>query len=217
MSDFRIAILISGRGSNMEALLAACAEPGFPASAAVVISNRPDAKGLKTARDAGVPTEVVDHKDYDSRESFENALDVVIRAHSPDLICLAGFMRILTPSLITRWPDKIVNIHPSLLPAYRGLDTHERVIADGVRFTGCTVHFVRPEMDSGPIIAQAAVPVHQDDTPDVLAARVLSFEHRIFPLAVKLIADGKVEITDELVRVDGEPLSLEGTINPSFK
>lgn len=217
MSDFRIAILISGRGSNMEALLAACAEPGFPVSTAVVISNRPDAKGLKTARDAGIATEVVDHKDFDGRESFEDALDTVLRSYEPDLLCLAGFMRILTTSFITRWPDKIVNIHPSLLPAYRGLDTHERVIADGVRFTGCTVHFVRPEMDSGPIIAQAAVPVRQDDTPDALAARVLSFEHRIFPLAVKLIAQDKLEIADELVRINGEPQSLDGMINPSFE
>lgn len=217
MTEFRIAILISGRGSNMEALLAACAQADYPASAAVVICNRPDAKGLKTAGDAGIATEVVDHKDYDSRESFEDALDTVIRSYEPDLLCLAGFMRILTSSFITRWPDKIVNIHPSLLPAYRGLDTHARVIADGVRFTGCTVHFVRPEMDSGPIIAQAAIPVRQDDTPDALAARVLSFEHRIFPLAVKLIAQGKLEIADELVRIDGEPLSLEGMINPSFE
>lgn len=201
----------------MEALLAACAQDGYPASAAVVIANRPDAKGLKAAQNAGIPTEVVDHKDYGSREDFEDALDAVIRRYEPDLICLAGFMRILTAGFITRWPDKIVNIHPSLLPAYRGLDTHERVIADGVRFTGCTVHFVRPEMDNGPIIAQAAVPVRQDDTPDVLAARVLTFEHRIFPLAVKLIAEGKVEITDEVVQIAGSPLDLDGMINPSFE
>ncbi len=217
MSDFRIAILISGRGSNMEALLSACAEDGYPASAVVVISNRHDAAGLKTARDAGVPTEVLNHKDFDGRESFEDALDEVIRRYEPDLICLAGFMRILTAGFMTRWPDKIVNIHPSLLPAYRGLDTHGRVIADGVRFTGATVHFVRPEMDAGPIIAQAVVPVRQDDTPDTLAARVLTWEHRIFPLAVKLIAQGKVKIADESVHIDGEPLSLDGMINPSFE
>lgn len=217
MSGFKLAILISGRGSNMQALVEACAQPDFPASVAVVLSNDPSAKGLEFARDAGIATEVVNHKDFDGREPFEDALDAVIRPYAPDLICLAGFMRILTAGFINRWPDKIVNIHPSMLPAYRGLNTHERVLVDGVRFTGCTVHFVRPEMDDGPIIAQAAIPTRQDEDADALAARVLAFEHRIYPMAVKLIAEGRVEIVDEITRIEGDPATLDGMINPSFE
>lgn len=217
MSGFKLAILISGRGSNMQALVDACAQPGFPASASVVLSNDPTAKGLNFARDAGIATEVVNHKDFDGREPFEDALDAAIRPYAPDLICLAGFMRILTPNFINRWPDKIVNIHPSMLPAYRGLNTHERVLADGVRFTGCTVHYVRPEMDDGPIIAQAAIPTRQDEDANALAARVLTFEHRIYPMAVKLIAEGRVKIVDETTCIDGDPATSDGIINPSFE
>lgn len=216
MSDFKLAILISGRGSNMQALVEACAQPGFPASVAVVLSNDPTAKGLEFAKDAGIATEVVNHKNFDGREPFEEALDAAIRPYAPDLICLAGFMRILTPNFINRWPDKIINIHPSMLPAYRGLNTHERVLEDGVRFTGCTVHFVRPEMDDGPIIAQAAIPTRQNEDADALAARVLTYEHRIYPMAVKLVAEGRVQIVDETTRIDGEPAELSGVINPSF-
>lgn len=217
MSDFKLAILISGRGSNMQALVEACAQPGFPASTAVVVSNDPSAKGLEFAKDAGIATEVVNHKDFEGREPFEDALDAAIRPYAPDLICLAGFMRILTPNFINRWPDKIINIHPSMLPAYRGLNTHERVLEDGVRFTGCTVHFVRPEMDDGPIIAQAAIPTRQSEDADVLAARVLTYEHRIYPMAVKLVAEGRVEIVNEVTRIDGDPAQLDGIINPNFE
>ena len=201
----------------MQALAHACAASSFPASATVVLSNDPNAKGLDFAKDVGIATEVVNHKNFDGREPFEDALDAAIRPYQPDLICLAGFMRILTPSFINRWPDKIINIHPSMLPAYRGLNTHERVLADGVRFTGCTVHYVRPEMDNGPIIAQAAIPTRQGEDSDALAARVLTYEHRIYPMAVKLVAEGRVEIVDEVTRIDGEPAIIDGVINPSFE
>ncbi|MBI1181357.1 MAG: phosphoribosylglycinamide formyltransferase, partial [Alphaproteobacteria bacterium] len=173
----RFAILISGRGSNMNALLEACREPGHPAEPVVVISNRADAAGLQTAASFGVPTRVVSHRDYPTRQAFDEALHRAITESGAEFICLAGFMRILESAFVDRWRDRILNIHPSLLPAYRGLHTHQRVLDDGVRFSGCTVHFVRPEMDNGPIVFQACVPVEADDNEDTLAARVLEWEH----------------------------------------
>lgn len=210
----RLGVLISGRGSNLQALIDACAQSEFPAEIALVISNRPEAAGLARAETAGIATLVVDHRDFREREDFENALNAALKDAGVDLVCLAGFMRILNPDFVNRWRDRLINIHPSLLPAYRGLKTHERVIADGVRFTGATVHFVRPEMDDGPIIIQAAVPVHPDDTPDRLAARVLAYEHRIYVEAVRWIAEGRVRVSGGKVRISGVSTPENGLVSP---
>jgi phosphoribosylglycinamide formyltransferase-1 len=181
----------------MSALVAAAKAPDYPAEIAVVISNRPDAAGLKHAGSAGIPTATVDHTAFGrDREAFERALHREIQSHSIDLVCLAGFMRLLTPWFVQQWSGRMLNIHPALLPSFKGLHTHEAALRAGVRIHGATVHFVIPEMDSGPIIAQAAVPVRDDDTPDTLAARVLSAEHRLYPLALRLVANGQVRIEE---------------------
>ena len=198
-----IAVLISGRGSNLQALIDATQKPGFPAQIACVISNKPDVQGLERAGKANIPTCVINHRDYASREKFEEVLDAKLVEMGVQLVCLAGFMRLLTPWFVTRWRDRLMNIHPSLLPAFPGLDTHQKAIDYGVKFTGCTVHFVRAEMDHGPIILQAAVPVLQDDTEETLAARVLGAEHKIYPEAVRLIAENRVNVMDEKVFVTG--------------
>ena len=211
----RLAIAISGRGSNMRALIEACRTPGFPAEPAVVVSDRPDAAGLAVARDYGVAVETIDGRDRAARESFDAALDAALADHGADLVCLAGFMRLLGRDFVTRWHDRLINIHPSLLPAFRGLDTHARALAAGVRFTGCTVHFVRPAMDDGPIIVQAAVPVRPDDDADRLARRVLAQEHRIYPAAVRWIAEGRVRVTDGKAVVAGAAAAETGSINPA--
>jgi phosphoribosylglycinamide formyltransferase-1 len=192
MSRGRVAVLISGRGSNMAALIEAAKAPDYPAEIVLVISNRPDAGGLATATAAGIPTVIVDHKAYQSREAFEQALQTTLEQHRIDIVCLAGFMRLLTPGLVSRWQGRMLNIHPALLPAFKGLDTHARALAAGVKLHGATVHFVVAEVDAGPIIAQGAVTVHSDDTPDTLAARVIAVEHEIYPLALKLVAAGRV-------------------------
>jgi phosphoribosylglycinamide formyltransferase-1 len=209
----KIAILISGRGSNMQALIEACAAPGFPAEIAVVLSNVPAAAGLDHARAAGLVTLAIDHRGK-TREAFEAEIDAALRGLGVELICLAGFMRLLTPGFVEVWRDRILNIHPSLLPAYKGLHVHQRMIADGVRIAGCTVHIVRPEMDAGPIIAQAAVPVAGDDTPESLAARILAVEHKAYPLALRLLAGGRARVEgDRVVLADAAP--AEGfLINP---
>lgn len=196
----KVGVLISGRGSNMQALIEACRAPEYPAEIVTVISNRPDAQGLERAAEAGLPTRVIDHKGYASREAFERDLDGALREAGVELVCSAGFMRLLTPWFVDSWRDRQLNIHPSLLPAFRGLKTHERVIEAGVRISGCTVHFVRSEMDAGPIIAQAAVPVLPDDTVDRLAARVLQAEHKLYPLALRLVAGGHVKVVGEHVQ-----------------
>jgi phosphoribosylglycinamide formyltransferase-1 len=188
----RVAILISGRGANMAALLAAAKSPDYPAEIALVLSNRPDAGGLRRAGAEGIATAVVDHRDFGKdREAFERAVQALLEAHRIDIVCLAGFMRLLTPWLVSRWSGRMINIHPALLPSFAGLQTHERALEAGVKIHGATVHFVVSEVDSGPIIAQAAVPVLDDDTPDTLAARVLAAELRIYPLALALVAAGK--------------------------
>lgn len=192
MARKRVAILISGRGSNMAALIEAARDPAYPAEIVLVLSNRPDAGGIATARQAGIETAVVDHKKFKDRESFELELQKVLEAHGIEIVCLAGFMRLLTPWIISRWTGRMINIHPALLPAFKGLDTHARAIAAGVKEHGATVHFVVPEMDSGPIIVQASVPVLQDDTPDTLAKRVLAVEHRIYPEALRQVAEGHI-------------------------
>jgi len=181
-----IAVLISGRGSNLQCLIDACAEPGYPARIVAVISNRPDAYGLERARQAGIPAITIDHKAHDSRESFEAALDAALRETGVQFICLAGFMRILTTGFVNAWEGRMINIHPSLLPKFKGVDTHARALEAGETEHGCTVHWVTPGMDEGPVIAQARLPVLEGDTPEVLAARVLIEEHRLYPEALKL-------------------------------
>ncbi|WP_148717185.1 phosphoribosylglycinamide formyltransferase [Chitinolyticbacter meiyuanensis] len=193
-----IVILISGRGSNMQAIVDAAIPE---ARIAAVIANRADAAGLAWAAERGIATAVLDHKQFDGREAFDAALTELIDGYAPDLVVLAGFMRILTAGFVARYENRLINIHPSLLPAFTGLHTHERAIAEGVKFAGCTVHFVTAELDHGPIIAQAAVPVLDDDTPEQLAARVLKEEHRLYPLAVRLFAQQRLHIEHGRVRV----------------
>lgn len=189
----RVAVLISGRGSNMTALIEAAKAADYPAAIAVVISNRPDAAGLERARAEGIATAIVDHRPFgDDREAFERALDAELRRHRIDLICLAGFMRLFTPKFVERWSGRMLNVHPALLPQFKGLHTHRRALAAGVKEHGATVHFVVPEMDAGPIIAQDAVPVLAGDTEDSLAQRVLAVEHRLYPQALRLVAEGRV-------------------------
>jgi phosphoribosylglycinamide formyltransferase 1 len=185
-----IVILISGRGSNMQALL----ERSLPCRIAAVISNRADAQGLAIAKQHGITTEVIPHRDHLDRESFDAALAIAIDKYEPDLVVLAGFMRILTPSFVARYHGRLINIHPSLLPAYGGLDTHVRALRDGVKVHGCTVHFVTSDLDCGPIIIQAAVPVLSGDTPETLAARVLFEEHRIYPQAIRWFCNGHLSL-----------------------
>jgi phosphoribosylglycinamide formyltransferase-1 len=198
----------------MQALITACAAPEFPAEIALVAANRADAAGLERARGAGIATRVVPHRDFPDRQSFEVALDAALREAGVELVCNAGFMRILTPWFVERWRDRQLNIHPSLLPAFPGLHTHERALAAGVRFTGCTVHVVRAEMDAGPIIAQAVVPVLAGDDPERLAARVLAAEHRIFPLALRLVAEGRARVVDEGVMIAGVACAEAALLNP---
>ena len=190
----RTAILISGRGSNMDALIEAARAPDFPAEIVLVASNRPDAPGLARAKAAGLAVAAVDHKIYAGREEFERALQIILETHRVELVCLAGFMRLFSPWFIGQWRDRLLNIHPALLPSYRGLHTHERALADGVKIHGCTVHFVVPEMDEGPIVAQAAVPVLDTDTAETLGARVLAQEHAIYPNALRLVASDAVRV-----------------------
>jgi phosphoribosylglycinamide formyltransferase 1 len=200
----RVAILISGRGSNMSALIASARSAEYPAEIALVISNRPDAGGLTSAKASGIKTEIVDHKLYQSREAFDAALGERLTAYGVELVACAGFMRMMTAGFVNAWRDRMINIHPSLLPAYRGLDTHRKALADGVKIHGCTVHFVRPELDAGPIVAQAAVPVLEDDTAETLAARVLAAEHKLYPHALALVAAGKAKVVDERVFIAGD-------------
>ncbi|MDH3741077.1 MAG: phosphoribosylglycinamide formyltransferase [Hyphomicrobiales bacterium] len=188
----RTAVLISGRGSNMQALVAAARAPDYPAEIALVVSNRPDAAGLDYARDQGIAAVTIDHKAYKDRASFEDALDTALGEHDIDLVACAGFMRILSPAFVEKWLGRLLNIHPSLLPAYRGLNTHERALADGASEHGCTVHFMVAELDAGPIIAQARVPVLEGDTADTLAARVLKAEHETYPQALASVASGEI-------------------------
>ncbi|WP_205649954.1 phosphoribosylglycinamide formyltransferase [Afifella aestuarii] len=201
----KTAILISGRGSNMRALVDAAQKPDFPASIELVLSNRADAAGLAYAADAGIATAVLPHGDYESREAFEAALDAMLREAGIELICLAGFMRLLSDEFVEGWRNRVINIHPSLLPSFRGLRTHERALATGVRVHGATVHYVRAEMDDGPIIVQGAVPVLADDTAETLAARVLAAEHRIYPLALSWVAGRKARVVAEKVILEGLP------------
>jgi phosphoribosylglycinamide formyltransferase-1 len=202
LSRRRTAVLISGRGSNLEALLQATGRPAAAARIALVLSDRPEAAGLAHAAAADVPAEVLDRSAFEGRSAFEQALHASLQAHEIELVCLAGFMRILSSDLVARWRDRMLNIHPSLLPAFRGLDTHKRALEAGVRLHGCTVHLVRPEVDAGPILVQGAIPVMADDDEASLAARVLAVEHRCYPLALELMASGRVKVEDERAVVD---------------
>jgi phosphoribosylglycinamide formyltransferase 1 len=201
----RTAVLISGRGSNMAALIGAARAPDFPAEIALVLSNKNNAAGLVLARQAGIATAVVDHKIYAGRDEFEGSMQAMLDIHRIDLICLAGFMRILSAPFVARWQRRMLNIHPSLLPSFRGLDTHARAIEAGVKLHGCTVHFVEPELDAGPIIAQAAVELRDDDTPETLGARILIEEHALYPAALALVAAGRVEIVGARTRIAAIP------------
>jgi len=194
----------------MDALIEAARDPHYPADIALVLSNKPDAAGLIKAKAAGIAVAAVDHKIYAGREEFERAVHIILETYAIDLICLAGFMRLLTPWFINEWRGRLINIHPALLPSYRGLNTHERALADGVKIHGCTVHFVVPEMDEGPIIAQAAITVLDTDTVETLGARVLSQEHRLYPMALNLVASGALQIIGN--RVIGAVNKTEGAL-----
>ena len=214
MARLRTGVLISGRGSNLQALIDAAAAEDFPAEIVLAISNRRDAAGLARAARAGIPTRVIEHGKFASREGFEAALDAALKEHRVELVCNAGFMRILTGGFVALWRDRLINIHPSLLPAFPGLNTHERALAAGVRLHGCTVHFVREAVDEGPIILQAAVPVLAGDDAATLAERVLAAEHRIYPLALELIAAGRVRVEGERVIITGEGPPAGLLLNP---
>ncbi|XBQ16007.1 MAG: phosphoribosylglycinamide formyltransferase [Oceanicaulis sp.] len=216
MAKMKVAVLISGRGSNLQALLDACAAEDFPAEIVLVLSNKAGALGLERARKAGVAATFIDHTLFEEREAFEKALDDKLRETGVQLIALAGFMRILTPWFVDRWKDRMINIHPSLLPAFRGVSTHERALEQGVRIHGATVHYVRADMDDGPIIGQAAVPVLPGDDADTLAARVLEAEHRLYPACLRLVADGKARVTAERVKIDKDAAADGGglLLNP---
>ncbi|MGH6672950.1 MAG: phosphoribosylglycinamide formyltransferase [Xanthobacteraceae bacterium] len=203
----RVAVLISGRGSNMAALIEAANTKDYPAEIVLVVSNTPDASGLARAREAGIPTAVVDHRPFGAdRDAFERVLDAQLKAHRADLVCLAGFMRLLTPSFVRRWGGRMLNIHPALLPQFKGLHTHRRALDAGVERHGATVHFVIPEMDSGPIIAQDSVSVLEGDTEESLAQRVLEVEHRLYPQALRMVAEGRIALpgsSAEAPRLEG--------------
>ncbi len=215
MSRKRVAVLISGRGSNMAALIEAAKDKSFPAEIALVLSNRPDAGGLATARNNGIATEVVDHTPFGKdRVAFDAAMQHVLEAHRIDLVCLAGFMRLLSPGFVGQWQNRMLNIHPALLPAFKGLDTHKRALEAGAKIHGATVHFVAPEMDAGPIIMQGAVAVSANDSEDTLAARVLAVEHRIYPAALKLVAEDRVQVVDGYCLIDGVPVPDASVLVP---
>jgi phosphoribosylglycinamide formyltransferase-1 len=208
----RSAVLISGRGSNLAALMAASNAADYPAEIGLVLADNPDAAGLAHARKAKVATATVDRRSFKSREEFEARVDATLRKARTELICLAGFMRLLSPGFVEAWSDRIINIHPSLLPLFPGLDTHARALAAGVRIHGATVHFVRAAMDSGPIIVQGAVPVLAGDTPARLAGRVLKVEHRIYPLALNLVASGRAKVVGDRVEIHGGRVAAEASL-----
>jgi phosphoribosylglycinamide formyltransferase-1 len=210
----RTAILISGRGSNMQALIEACASEDFPAKIALVLSNVADAAGLSRAQAAGIPTATVPYTDYPAREAFDAAMEAKLSEAGAEFVCLAGFMRILSDGFVRRWQGRMINIHPSLLPAFKGTKVHEQAIAAGVRLSGCTVHYVTPALDSGPAIAQASVPVHPDDTAEALAARILEAEHKLYPLALKLIAEGRVRLENGRAVFRDCPVADGALFNP---
>ena len=210
----KVGVLISGRGSNLKSLLDACAAPGFPAEITTVISNRPGAGGIEHARAAGVSAAVIDHTAYESREGFEAAVTAALEAAGVELVCLAGFMRVVSPGFVRHWQGRMINIHPSLLPLFPGLDTHARALAAGVKLHGCSVHYVNEEVDGGAIIGQAAVPVLPGDDAAALAARVLAAEHRLYPTCLRLLAEGKVALRDGKAEISGGSDPAAQIFNP---
>ncbi len=203
MAKLKVGILISGRGSNMAALIRAAEAPDYPAEIACVVSNKADAPGLAIAAAAGVPTIAVSHRDHPDREAFDRAVSAELERHGVGFVVLAGFMRIFSPWFPTRWSGRLINIHPSLLPAFKGMHVHRQALEAGVRLSGCTAHLVTPDLDSGPIIAQAAVPVLAGDTEETLSARILRQEHRLYPLVVRWFAEGRIAVDGEKVAVNG--------------
>ena len=212
MTKKRVAILISGRGSNMASLIEAARTPDYPAEIVLVLSNRPDAAGLDRAREAGIPAHAIDHKAFPDRTSFDAALQAELDEAGIELIVLAGFMRILTDAFVEAWTGRMINIHPSLLPLFKGTHTHERALEAGVRLHGCTVHYVVPELDAGPIVAQAAVPVLPGDDAETLSARVIVQEHRLYPAALALIAGGGAALDGGYVRFTAQARDAEAAI-----
>ncbi len=214
----KVGVLISGRGSNLRSLLEAAADPAYPADIACVISNRASAGGLEHAAAFGVPGQTIDHRAFKDRAAFEQALTTALRAAGAELVCLAGFLRVLSATFVRAWPDRVVNIHPSLLPLFPGLDTHARALAAGVKLHGCSVHFVDETLDGGALIGQAAVPVLAEDDPDSLAARVLQVEHRLYPACLSLLAEGRVRLVDGRAVVDGPSVkgaAMQSLFNPA--
>jgi phosphoribosylglycinamide formyltransferase-1 len=210
-----LAVLISGRGSNLQALIDATQDLAYPAEIKLVISNKAGVLGLERAAKTGIPTLVIDHKKFESRQEFDAEMTKAMEKAGVQLVCLAGFMRLLSEEFVAHWMDRMINIHPSLLPTFKGLDVQQRAIDAGARFSGCTVHYVRHEMDTGPIVVQAAVPIHQSDDADALAARILTQEHVIYPLAVRWIAEGKVRIVGERAIVEGVNAPEGALVNPT--
>src|SRR5215472_4201209 len=212
MERLRVGVFISGRGSNLQALIAACSAETHPAEIALVISSSADAPGLGFAQAAGIPARVIPHRD---RGAFAAGAAPLLQARRVELVCLAGFMRLLDTNFVEAWRDRMVNIHPSLLPSFRGLNAQRQVLTAGARFAGCTVHFVRPEVDCGPIIGQAVVPVHPDDDEAKLSARILEVEHRLYPLILRLVAEGRVRVVGERVEVRDAVIPDEAVLNPA--
>ena len=225
MAKTKLAVLISGRGSNLQSLIDACAADQYPAEISFVVSNRPQAPGIERAKKAGIETLIIDHKEFgtaekkyeDGREDFDAALDAALSEAGVDYVCLAGFMRILSPELVTKWRGRMINIHPSLLPAFKGINVHERMIARGVKISGCSVHFVTTQMDAGPIIGQAAVPVLPGDDAEILAARILKEEHKLYPACVRLLVEGKARLSaGEIVILDKDVHADRKLRNPNM-
>jgi phosphoribosylglycinamide formyltransferase-1 len=201
MKKLKVAVLISGSGTNLQALMDACAVTDYPAEIVLVLSNKDTAYGLERAKKAGIPTKIISHKDYKSREEFDQAMNAAIVASGAEFVCMAGFMRLLSEWFVDKWHNKLINIHPSLLPSFKGIDGQKQALEAGVKLAGCTVHFVRKEMDAGPIIVQAAVAVSSDDTVESLSAKILEKEHESYPFALKLVAGGKAVVIGEIVKI----------------
>ncbi len=213
MARLNIAVLISGRGTNLQSLIEACRDPSFPARIALVLSDVPDVMGLDRAELDDIPTLVVERKNYKDKKNFEEDINAALMDAKVELVCLAGFMRLVSDEFVDRWRDRLINVHPSLLPDFKGLEVHERVLESGVKIAGCTVHYVRAEMDTGPIIVQASVPVQPDDDVEHLAARVLREEHKIYPLAVRLIAEERIKVIDDHVEFDDVSAAAIAAVN----
>lgn len=213
----RIAVLVSGNGSNLQSIIDATQTDDYPAEVALVLSNNPSAHALERAKKADIPTKILDHRNFDDRESYDAELSRILSHAGVELVCLAGFMRLLSAEFVAEWHNRLINIHPSLLPAFKGLDTHQRAIDAGVKFSGCTVHFVRPEMDVGPIIIQAAVPIHPEDQPSTLGGRILKEEHKLYPQAIRWFAENRLKVEHErvtLISRNNDNAPLHASIHP---